>query len=93
MAVMEEGNVSGAVWLEMDGVNDGHLQVARFAARDDEAWCVYGDNRSGIDRFVELFRRQDNPLLSYHKLKFPKDFGIVSFKDQQEVFEQEAVTL
>jgi molybdate transport system ATP-binding protein len=89
MADTGEDKVSRAVWLEMDEVDDGHLQVSRFAAREDEAWCVYGGNRSGIDRFVELFRRPDNPVLSYQKLNFPKDFGIVSFKDQQELFEQE----
>jgi molybdate transport system ATP-binding protein len=84
-----DGNADRAVWLDMEAVDDGHLQVSRFAAREDEAWCVYGDNRSGIDRFVELFRRSDDHLLTYHRLKFSKDFGIVSFRDQQEVFEQE----
>ncbi|MBT8329952.1 MAG: ATP-binding cassette domain-containing protein, partial [Desulfofustis sp.] len=89
MADKGEGNAGRTVWLEMDEVDDGHLQVSRFAARADETWCVYGDNRSGIDRFVELFRHPDNPSLTFHKLEFPKDFGIVSFKDQQDVFERE----
>ena len=89
MADTGEDKLSRAVWLEMDEVDDGHLRVSRFAARQDEAWCVYGGNRSGIDRFVELFRCPDNPLLSYQKLRFPKYFGIVSFKDQQDLFEQE----
>jgi len=85
----QEGNAGRAVWLEMNEVGDDHLHVSRFTAREDQSWCVYGDNRSGIDRFVEFFRRPDNPQLSYRKLSFPKTIGIVSFKDQQEVFEQE----
>ena len=76
-------------WLEMDGVDDGHLLVSSFAARAGELWCVYGGNRSGIDRFVEIIRRPDNPLLTFRKLELPENLGIVSFKDQQEVFEQE----
>ena len=78
-----------SVWLEMDGVDDGHLLVSSFAACKGELWCVYGDNRSGIDRFVEIIRRPDNPLLTYQRLELPENLGIVSFKDQQEVFEQE----
>jgi molybdate transport system ATP-binding protein len=89
MADKGEGKTGRDVWLEMDEVSDDHLQVSRFTARQDQCWCVYGDNRSGIDRFVEFFRRPDNPLLSFRKLSFPADISIVSFKDQQEVFEQE----
>ena len=73
----------------MKEVSDGHLQVERFLARRDETWGVFGDNLSGIDRFVELFRQPDNPAISSEQLDLPGDLGIVSFKDQQELFEQE----
>ena len=65
-----------------------YLQLSRFAARKDEIWCVYGDNRSGIDRFVELVRHPENPLLNFRTLKVPRDLGICSFRDQQELFEK-----
>ena len=84
MADTGEDKVSRAVWLEMDEVDDGHLQVSRFAARKDETWCVFGDNRSGLNRFVDFFRRPNNPSLSYSKLIIPADLAVVSFKDQQE---------
>jgi molybdate transport system ATP-binding protein len=77
------------VWLEMEEVDDGYLQVDRFVTRPGETWCVYGGNHSGIDRFVELFRRQNQAALSFRKLTIPLDLGVVSFKDQQELFEQE----
>lgn len=73
----------------MEEVDDGYLQVDRFVTRPGETWCVYGGNHSGIDRFVELFRRQNQAALSFRKLTIPIDLGVVSFKDQQELFEQE----
>ena len=81
--------ITGNLWLDMEGVDDGYLQVSRFAARKDETWCVYGDNRSGLNRFVDFFRCPDNPSLSHRKLIIPADLAVVSFKDQQELFEQE----
>ena len=77
------------VWLDLEQVDDGFLRVDRFTARSGEVWCIYGANRSGIDRFVELFRGQNQPALCYRKLTIPMDLGVVSFKDQQELFEQE----
>jgi len=73
----------------MEEVDDGYLHVDRFLARSGEVWCVYGGNHSGLDRFVELFRRQNQPELSCRKLTIPAELGVASFKDQQEVFEQE----
>lgn len=84
-----KNSVEGSLWLDMEGVDDGNLQVSRFAARKDETWCVFGDNRSGLNRFVDFFRRPNNPSLSYSKLIIPADLAVVSFKDQQELFEQE----
>ena len=73
----------------MEEVDDGGLRVSRFTARTDETWCVFGDNRSGIDRFVDIFRRPDSPSLRCRSLIVPTDLGVVSFKDQQELFERE----
>ncbi|MEJ2137787.1 MAG: hypothetical protein P8X86_21430, partial [Desulfofustis sp.] len=82
-------SVEGSLWLDMEGVDDGNLQVSRFAARKDETWCVFGDNRSGLNRFVDFFRCPNSPSLSYRKLIVPADLAVVSFKDQQELFEQD----
>lgn len=75
-------------WLTMVGV-ESPLEIDSFSAARGEVWCVYGDNRSGIDRFVDLLRPTDTPAFSGKKLDLPENLGIVSFKDQQEVFEQE----
>lgn len=73
----------------MEAVSDGRLLVERFTVCRDETWCVFGDNLSGIDRFVEMIRHPDNPAISSEQLQLPGNVGIVSFRDQQELFEQE----
>lgn len=77
-------------WLEMADVRVDGLEIDRFQARSGEAWCVYGDNRSGIDRFVELFRGEGADSCA-DRLNIPPDLGVVSFRDQQELFEQEVL--
>ena len=76
-------------WLELADITYDRLYIDRLAARDQEVWCVYGDNRSSIDRFVQLFNRGAAPLLSFKNMVIPADLGVVSFKDQQDLFEDE----
>jgi len=75
-------------WLSLVAV-ESPLRVARFSATADQVWCIYGDNRSGIERFVDLFRPIDKQTLTGERLDLPENLGLVSFKDQQELFEQE----
>lgn len=77
-------------WLDMEDVQVGGLEIERFQARPGDVWCIYGDNRSGIDRFVDLFR-EDGASCCTGRLNVPPDLGVVSFRDQQEIFEQEVL--
>ena len=77
------------VWLSLENVDDGFLHIDRFIARSGESWCVYGGNHSGIDRFVDLFRARDLSAMSFQNFSIPRDLGMVSFKDQQDLFERE----
>jgi len=72
----------------MAGVVNDRLTIDAFTATTGEVWCVYGSNSSGIDLFVDLFRTPEKSLIC-KQLEIPDDLGLVSFKDQQEVFEQE----
>jgi molybdate transport system ATP-binding protein len=75
-------------WLTMVAV-EAPLKIERFSATANEVWCVYGDNRSGIERFVDQFRPMYKPSPSSETFDIPENLGIVSFKDQQEIFERE----
>ena len=77
------------VWLSLEKVDDGCLRIERFIARSGESWCVYGGNHSGLDRFVDLFRVRDLSTMSFQSFSIPQDLGMVSFKDQQDLFERE----
>ncbi len=79
----------GAAWLSMVDVRDSGLLIDRFDARPGEIWCVLGDNRSGVDRFTAIFRSRAGDSFTGAELDMPADLGVVSFRDQQEIFEQE----
>lgn len=85
--------VNAENWLDITDVQVDGLEVGSFQARPGEIWCVYGNNTSGIDCFVDLFRSEgvagvDNSL---GRLGIPSDLGVVSFRDQQELFEREVL--
>ena len=75
-------------WLTIAGA-EAPLKIEYFSATPDEVWCLYGDNRSGIECFVDMFRSTETLTFSGKTFELPENLGIVSFKDQQEVFEQE----
>lgn len=81
---------TGKNWLSIESMQVDGLEIESFHAKNREAWCFYGDNSSGIDRFVDLFR-DDGTAGAAGSFDFPAELGVVSFKDQQEVFEQEVV--
>jgi molybdate transport system ATP-binding protein len=65
-----------------------HVTIEQFQALPGQAWTLLGTNRSGID---DLF-----DLVSGRKIKgrvaersLPDQTGVVSFKDQQAVYESE----
>lgn len=73
----------------MVDVRDSGLRIDRFEARPGEVWCVLGANRSGIDRFTALLRRRPGDSFTCAQLDMPVDLSVVSFGDQQEIYEQE----
>ncbi len=64
------------------------LHIDEFASAPGEAWCFYGENHSGIDRLIDLLAghltagRADTLVL-------PERPGILSFRGQQALFEEE----
>ncbi len=75
-------------WIAMTEVAGDRLHIDRFTAAAGEVWCAYGNNSSGIDSFVDLFRRSEKAP-AHKQLELPADSAVVSFKDQQELFELE----
>jgi molybdate transport system ATP-binding protein len=64
------------------------LQIHEFDSTPGQSWCIFGKNNSGIDCFIELL--SGNQLQgNADVLDLPKDPGILSFKSQQKVFEEE----
>jgi molybdate transport system ATP-binding protein len=69
--------------LRLDG-----LQIDELVTRPGESWCIFGRNRSGIDHLVDLFA--GCPLhVSADILQLPRHPGLLSFRIQQEIFEEE----
>ncbi|MFO7911462.1 MAG: ATP-binding cassette domain-containing protein [Desulfotignum sp.] len=65
-----------------------NLYISRFEALPGQAWCIWGTNRSGIDDFFSLVSEQKIDAAA-DTLKIPEKPGVVSFKDQQKIYEAE----
>ncbi len=75
-------------WLELKEVQTPTLQIDRFSAARNESWCILGDVGSGIDTFVQLLSghlEADSSTL----FRVPDTCAVVSFRAQQELYEQE----
>ncbi len=74
----------------MQIVNFRHpaLQIPLFATAKGESWCLYGANDSGIETFFSLLTGElDRP--EAESLILPEKPGIISFKVQQDIYEEE----
>ena len=69
--------------LEMPG-----LRIGRFEARAGEAWCCVGDARSGMDRLCDLLGGIKTGARAA-QLTWPADAGVISFRQQQALYEEE----
>ncbi|MFH0782252.1 MAG: ATP-binding cassette domain-containing protein, partial [Pseudomonadota bacterium] len=67
---------------------DQELNIALFTTAPGQSWCIYGENNSGIDHFIDLI---SGKLSQYQAelLDLPKNPGILSFRTQQQLFENE----
>ncbi|MCK9175426.1 MAG: ATP-binding cassette domain-containing protein [Desulforhopalus sp.] len=63
------------------------LRFNHFAARCGESWCIQGGNRSGAEVLLHLFSG-DLEEYSVSRLELP-EMGVLSFRRQQEMFEDE----
>jgi molybdate transport system ATP-binding protein len=64
------------------------LSIPAFSAQPGQAWCWYGANGSGIERFLDLISGTLDDHVA-ETLELPENVGMVSFRGQQEMFEEE----
>ena len=62
------------------------LVIERFTAVDGELWCLVGGNDSGLAAFIELLSGEPYQA---ERFELPDRFGLLSFKQQQSIFEAE----
>ena len=65
------------------------ISIKRFDAHAEDAWFVWGSNRSGLEEFFRLISGEAGEDAMADQLDLPADIGIVSFKKQQELYESE----
>lgn len=64
------------------------LFIDRFEAGSGETWCLVGANRSGIDSFFKLLAGELQDVEA-EALVLPTNPGVISFRRQQDIFEEE----
>ncbi len=64
------------------------LHITELTTAPGQTWCIFGENNSGIDRLIELFAG-DLKDFSADKADLPDHPAILSFKSQQEIYEEE----
>ncbi|WP_448874372.1 ATP-binding cassette domain-containing protein [Desulfobulbus propionicus] len=62
------------------------LAIDQFIARPGELWCLVGGNGSGLTVFLDLFTGEHYMA---EKFAVPEQYGLLSFKQQQSIFEAE----
>jgi len=65
-----------------------HIFIDHFETLPGQAWTLLGTNRSGIDDFFDLVSKKSFRGTA-QELSLPECQGVVSFKDQQAVYESE----
>jgi len=64
------------------------LRIERFHAGPGEGWCLLGGNGSGIEQFCEVMAGETTSYRA-ELLRLPPGLGVLSFKGQQSIFEDE----
>jgi molybdate transport system ATP-binding protein len=74
--------------MQIKNFHHDELQIDKLATGPGEAWCIFGENRSGIDRLIDLLGdKLQNSCAEI--LQLPENPGILTFQVQQEIFEEE----
>ncbi len=74
--------------MNIKNLKHNELFIDEFTTAPGQSWCIFGENHSGIDRFIELL---SGKLTHCHAdiLELPKFPGILTFRVQQDLFEEE----
>ncbi len=72
----------------IENLHHHDLHINQFVTTPGQAWCVFGENCSGIAAFIKLLSGTLTDYRADH-LQLPEQAGILSFTAQQELFEQE----
>jgi len=86
---LRETSISSVPWLEMKDIKGMGLSIDSFTARTEELWCIWGANRSGVDAFVQLLSGEKSYQFLLESSTIPEDLAVVSFSNQQKIFEKE----
>ncbi len=74
--------------MDIENFEHKELQIGKFKTEPGQSWCIYGENRSGIDSFIALLAG-DLREYTVSLLHLPEHPGLLSFKRQQDIFEEE----
>lgn len=64
------------------------LQINNLRTEPAEIWCIFGENNSGIDQFVELVSGNSEDFCA-DILQLPHHPSVLSFQAQQKIYEEE----
>lgn len=64
------------------------LRIEQLTTLQNQSWCFYGENNSGINIFLQLLEGRLTDL-EVATLELDPNPGILSFRAQQELFEEE----
>ncbi len=64
------------------------MYISQFQVLPGQAWCIWGTNRSGMEDFFSLVSEKKMDVTA-DILALPERLGVVSFKNQQEIYEAE----
>ncbi len=74
--------------MHIENFQHKDLHINSFLTYPGEVWCFYGENRSGVDSFLDLLSGKLTNF-SAETLQLPKDPCVLSFQAQQEIYEEE----
>lgn len=64
------------------------LTIDQLKTENNQSWCFWGNNNSGIDTFLQFLQGQLKGF-SATKVELVENPGVLSFQGQQELFEEE----
>lgn len=75
-------------FMKIRDLTHPNLQIDNLTTSRDQSWCFYGENNSGINGFLQLLEGRLTDVTA-SALEMEAEPGILSFRGQQELFEDE----